>query len=588
MVTGMSRFRFLLELTRPYRGRLLFAMVLTMVYTALAMTPPLANRYLINNVLTNHEWKVAFTAVSLIAFLPLMVAVQAVVNRIVISALGQRLVVDLRTGLYRHVLNLSMRFHGESGAGPLMNKLMTDVGQVQNLLTGETLGILSNIVALAFSLAVMFYFKWQLALIVIVMVTLYSLNYYQLAMRIRSANLELREIMDQVTGRLQERLSGVRLVKTYRRERDETDAFLASTDHALQSGMRSQMLNVSLSTTASLISGLGSTVVWCSALWYVLHGQMQYGDMIAMDTYVWQAIGPAVNLTMVAGTITQALVSLDRILDVMRQIPDIIEKPNALDLSEARGDMALEHVVFGYIENKPLFRDFSLRLPVGKMTALVGHTGCGKTTVTSLLMRLWDVQGGRVTLDGHDLRDLSLRALRRHVGVVPQEPVVFESTVFENIAYGMADATPEQVEEAARAAQIHDHIVTLSDGYQTWLGKDGAKLSVGQKQRIAIARAILRKPAVLILDEATSSLDSESEAAIQEALRIVLRNRTSVVVAHRLSTIVEADQIVAMDKGKIVEMGTHAQLMVIEGGYYRRLYDELKGKHEHEVAGHAE
>jgi len=561
-------------------------MVLTMVYTAIALTPPLANRYFINHVLNKPEWvswRVPFIAISLVAFLPLLLAAQGVMNRIFISALGQRLVVDLRTALYRHILGLSMHFHGETGAGPVMNRLMTDVGMVQSLLTGETLGIISNIVALIFSLVVMFLFNWRLTLVVLLMVVLYTINYYKLARRIRSANLELRDIMDQVAGRLQERLAGVRLVKTYHRERDETDAFLASTDQALQYGMRSDMLRVSLNITASLISGLGSTMVWCGSLWFVLHGQMQYGDMVAMDTYVWQAIGPAVSLTMVAGSITQALVSLDRILEIMRQQPDVTEKPDAYDLHEAKGDMRMEDVVFGYIENQPLFDHFNLHLPMGNMTALVGHTGCGKTTVTSLLMRLWDVQGGRVTLDGHDLRDLTLRSLRRHLGVVPQEPVVFEGTVHDNIAYGMPDATPEQVEEAARAAQIHDYIVTLPKEYQTWLGKDGAKLSVGQKQRIAIARAILRKPAVLILDEATSSLDSESELAIQEAMRIVLHGRTSVVVAHRLSTIVEADQIVAMDKGKIVEMGTHDELMEIEGGYYRRLYEELKGKHEKEV-----
>jgi len=580
MSIGTSRLQFLLNLIRPYRGRLFFAMVLAMVYTAVALTPPLAVRYFINHVQDKKEWNVALFSICLIAFLPLWLAIQGLLNRWVISALGQRLVVDLRTGLYRHVLGLSMQFHGEMGAGPLMNKLMTDVGIVQNLLTGETLGILSNIVALLFSLIVMFLFNWKLTLVVLVMVVLYTINYTKLVKRIRSANLELREVMDQVTGRLQERLAGVRLVKTYTREHDETAAFLASTERALQFGMRSSMLSVSLGVTANLISGLGSTVVWCGSLWFVLHGQMHYGDMLAMDTYVWQAIGPAVSLTMVAGSITQALVSLDRILEVMQQQPDIVERPNAYEVPEAQGDLHMDDVVFGYVEDQPLFDCFNLHLPAGKMTALVGHTGCGKTTVTSLLMRLWDVQGGKIALDGHDIRDLTLRSLRRHMGVVPQEPVVFESSVHDNIAYGMPDATAEQVEEAARAAQIHDYIASLPKGYDTWLGKDGAKPSVGQKQRISIARAILRKPAVLILDEATSSLDSESEFAIQEALKVVLRGRTSVVVAHRLSTIVEADQIVAMDKGKIVEMGTHDELMQIEGGYYRRLYDELKGKHE--------
>ncbi len=550
--------------------------LVTMVAATFTLIPPLAMRFFLDHVLINKEWRLIIVTVAIIGIVPMVNATFTVVNRFLIASLGQRLVVDLRIGLYRHVLNLSMRFHGETGAGPLMSKLMTDVGQVQALITGEALSIFSNVAMLLFGLGLAFWLRWELALVIIVILVLYSFNYYLFARRIRSANLELREIMDQVTGRLQERLAGVRLVKTYCRERDETEAFLASTDRALQFGLRGQMLSVSLNATARFIGG---TVVYCWAAWFVLHGTITYGTMYAMDTYFWYAVTPAVNLTMVAGAITQAFVSLDRILDVMRNVPEVVEQPGAADLpDDVRGDLRLESVHFAYGPDKPLFDGLDLHLPAGKMTALVGHTGCGKTTVTSLLLRLWDVQDGRVTLDGHDVRDLTLRSLRRHTGVVPQEPVVFEGTVFENIAYADPDATLEQAEEAARAAQIHDFILTLPDGYQTWLGKEGSKLSVGQKQRIAIARAILRKPAVLILDEATSSLDSESEAALQAAMRTVLRDRTSVVVAHRLSTIVEADQIVAMDAGRVIEIGTHDELMEIEGGFYRHLYEELKGK----------
>ena len=578
MITGQYRYRFLYDIARPYRGRLLLAVVLTMVFTAGTLAPPMAMRYLIDHVVQPGHWQLLLTAVALITFLPITNVLVAMANRLVIGALGQRIVADLRTGFYRHVLSLTMHFHSEMGAGPIMSRLMTDVGVVQNLVTGETLGIVSSVVALFFAAGMAFTLNWKLALVMMCMVSLYAINYYKFAQRIRNANLELREIMDLVTGRLQERLAGVRLVKTYCRERDETDEFLASTDRALQYGMRGAMLSVSLSSTARMIGGLGSTVIYCCAAYAVLKGEMTYGSLYALDNYVWLAINPAVNLTMVAGTVTQAFVSLDRILEVLQQQSNLREKPGAYDLPAVRGDLRLEGVGFGYAE-KPLLRDFSLHLPAGKMTALVGHTGCGKTTVTSLLLRLWDVQEGCVTLDGHDVRDLTIRTLRHHLGVVPQEPVVFEGTVFENIAYAQPDATLAEVEEAARAAQMHAQICALPDGYQTWLGKDGAKFSVGEKQRIAIARAILRKPAVLILDEATSALDSESEAALQQAMRTVLHGRTSVVVAHRLSTIVEADQIVALSRGRIVEIGTHDELVAREGGYYRRLYEELKGQH---------
>jgi ABC-type multidrug transport system fused ATPase/permease subunit len=306
---------------------------------------------------------------------------------------------------------------------------------------------------------------------------------------------------------------------------------------------------------------------------------MTYGALVALNTYVWMSIEPAITLTQVAGQVAAAQASLDRILHLRHERPDVVEAPGAEELpDDITGDLKLEHVDFAYEKDKPLFRDFSLHLPAGKMTALVGHTGCGKTTVTSLLMRLWDVQGGAVTIDGHDVRGIALRSLRRQTGVVPQEPVVFEGTVMSNIAYAMPEATEAQVEAAARAAQIHDVIADLPKGYHTWLGKEGAKLSVGQKQRIAIARAILMKPAVLILDEATSSLDTESELALQHAMRAVLKGRTSVVVAHRLSTIIEADQIVVMHNGQVLEIGAHDDLMLKEGGAYRKLYEEMRGK----------
>jgi len=589
----LSRKSVIMQFIRPIRGRLIFAMFLTTAYTLFSLLPPLLMRYLLDHVITPQRWMLVPLMVATITLVPIWSALLAAVNRVFIASLGQRLVANLRTSLYRHVLGLSMGFHGRMGSGPVVNRLMGDISIVQQMVTGETLGIVASTVQLAFATGIVFTFNWILGIPMLLMLVLYTANYRKYALRIRGANLDYREIMDTVAGQLQERLAGVRLVKTYCRERDETSTFLATTDRALQHAMHSTMLSVTLGSVARIISGYGSVIIWSGCAWFVLDPEMSmsllgrhmtYGDMQAVNTYVNTAIGPAVGLTMVADSLVRSMASLDRIIEILQQQPDLQESPDAGDLPDhPDGELRMERVFFSYEPDKPLFQGLNLHIPAGKMTALVGHTGCGKTTVTSLLMRLWDVQGGKITIDGVDLRDIKIRSLRKHVGVVPQEPVVFEATVFDNIAYAMPNATLEEVEEAARAAQIHDHIVTLPDGYRTWLGKDGSKLSVGQKQRVAIARAIVGKPAVLILDEATSSLDSESEAALQEALRVVLHGRTSVVVAHRLSTIVEADQIVSMDDGKIIEVGTHDELMYLENGYYRKLYEELKGRSEGEV-----
>jgi ATP-binding cassette subfamily B protein len=330
----------------------------------------------------------------------------------------------------------------------------------------------------------------------------------------------------------------------------------------------------------TFIAGFGSAAVTILGLFRVLEGTLQYGDVFAVNQFVWMALNPAIRITNMAGQLTETFVSVRRVLEVLDEVPSVSPNLDEPAIKAGEGRVEFDKVDFAYVPSAPLYRGLSLTVPAGSTVALVGHTGCGKTTLTTLLMRHWDIQGGEIRIDGQNIAKVNLRSLRRQFGVVLQDPVVFDGTLFENIAYGEPDADEQAVLEAAQAAELGSLLERLPDGLLTEVGTHGIKLSVGEKQRISIARAIVRDPLILIMDEATSSLDSESEALIQRALERVLTGRTSFVVAHRLSTIVGADAIVVMDSGRIVEKGRHEELMQIENGSYRKLYEELRGQAE--------
>jgi ABC-type multidrug transport system fused ATPase/permease subunit len=309
----------------------------------------------------------------------------------------------------------------------------------------------------------------------------------------------------------------------------------------------------------------------------VLLGQLTFGDLIAFNSYLWMLINPVVRLTTIAGQLTETAVSLQRISEVLDEQPDIQSAPGAAPLEIEAGRVEFRDVYFSYSPDEPLFTGLSFEALAGTTVALVGPTGCGKTTLTALLMRYRDLQGGQILIDGKDIMALDLVSLRSAFGVVLQAPLIFEGTLAENIAYGVLRADRDQITAAARMAEVEEFALRLPDGFDTRIGTRGVKLSVGERQRVSIARAILKDPAILIMDEATSSLDSHSEALIQKAMTHVLENRTSFIVAHRLSTITSADQIIVMDSGRIVQRGTHNDLIAVEDGMYGRLYRELSG-----------
>ena len=559
---------------RPFRGRLLIAICLTGSMTLLGMLPPILMKHVIDDVVGLGQWGdagaicLAFLSVNVLA------AAGTYWNYLIIYLVGQRLVFGIRLALFRHIQELSLRFYDQMGTGKIMARIMGDVSRIQNMVTWNTISIVNDLISFVFGLVMIFYFSWQLSLITLALLPLYVVNYMWFVKRIRRKNVTVWKKMDRVVNALQERLKGTRLVRAFTNEDREAAAFADGTRSVLNTAIETTTLSASFSGTSGLLSGLGQTVIYCLGCYYVIVGQMTYGEVAAFSAFVFRVLSPAVRFTEVSNLLEQTSISVERIFEVLDTEPEIVERPNAQALAKVQGHVHFRNVHFSYVPGEPVLQGVDLEVPAGSTVALVGHTGCGKTTLTSLLMRFYDVTEGAIEVDGVDIRDVTLRSLRRNIGAVLQESILFHTSIYENLKYGDRQAKPMQVIEAARAAEVNDFVLDQEDGYDTVVGEGGIVLSVGEKQRLAIARAILTQPGIMILDEATSSLDSRSEALIQKALTRVMQGRTSFIIAHRLATIVNADMIVVMDKGKIKEVGSHEELLALPNGDYRQLYEE--------------
>jgi len=547
------------------------------VFTVLGLMPPLIQRYLLDQVVRPKAWEKLVPVALMVGLVPITAHLIRFVNVRVIMLAGQRLIADVRTAMYRKLLRLSMRFHEENAAGAMVSRLMSDVNTLQRVLTGETVSMVVDIVVVMVALALAFSISPFLASLACALIVFYAAAYAFFSRKIRSATRSYRTVLDQIAGRLQETVAGVKQVRIYNREEWENTMFLERTAESLDRALEGNMGAVNLGVVCMAISGLGSTMIIGLSGRLVLQEVISFGDLMAFNSYLWMLINPVVRLTTIAGQLTETAVSLNRIVEVLEETPEVRSKPGSKRLTVTAGKVEFRDIYFSYKPEEPLFSGLSFTADSGTTVALVGPTGCGKTTLTTLLMRHRDVQGGQILIDGVDIRTADLGSLRAAFGVVLQDPVIFEGTLAENIAYGAPRAERERVVAAARMAEVEEFAARLPDGFDTQIGTKGVKLSVGERQRVSIARAILKDPAILIMDEATSSLDSHSEAMIQKALTHVLEDRTSFVVAHRLSTITSADRIIVMEAGRIVQTGTHDELIAVEEGMYGKLYRELSG-----------
>jgi ATP-binding cassette subfamily B protein len=469
---------------------------------------------------------------------------------------------------------MPLQFFTGTKTGEIMNRVSNDVDNVDNVVTGTLTTIVTNVVLIATTLIAMFLWNWRLALLSIIIVPLMVFPLGPVGRRMYQIRKKTREKRDEIESITQETLSisGITLIKSFAREAYERARFYGAGTRLMQLEVDLAMVGRWFLASVTAMVVVGPALIWYGGGWMAIAGTLKVGVIVAFVSFIQGRLyGPAAALAGIQVQIVSALAVFERIFDYLDMTPEEYDPPGSIALPGVNGDIRFDNVVFSYDGSRTILNDISFHVRPGEVAAFVGPSGAGKTTITALVPRFYDPQGGSVLVDGYDVRSVKLDSLRRHIGIVTQETYLFHDTVASNLRYGKPDATDLEIEAAARAANIADFIGALPDGYETVVGERGHKLSGGERQRLAIARVLLKDPRILILDEATSSLDYENEAAIQKALDIVMRGRTSLVIAHRLSTVLAADVIFVVDEGRIVESGRHATLLA-RGGLYTRLY----------------
>ncbi len=570
----------ILAFSVPYRGRLATALALTLVSAGIALLLPLGIKMLLDDALTEGNRTLLHNLGLGLFVLFLINAVTSYVATVVLQTAGERMVVDLRQKLYRHYQSLDLNFFHGHRIGDLVSRLDNDTDSIQQTISSLVSSAAVNGFKMIGAVALMVALDVRLSLLVLVMAPAATLLSRFFGKILRQMARLLHERQADATSVAQETLSSIQLVQTYARGEHENARYERSLE-AYFEGAKKEVHAHSL--FVSLV-GLMSVLSTIAIFWYggsqVLQGQLQVGDVVAFLFYsqmVTQSIGVLAELS---GGISRMIGSSERVFELLDTTPLVANAADARPATDVEGRLDLQDVTFGYPGREPVLREVSFSVEPGQTVALVGPSGAGKSSLLRLLPRLFDPTEGRILLDGQDLRELELESVRSKLAVVSQEVQLFATTVRENIRYGRLDATDEEVEAAARAARVADFIDDLPEGYDTMVGERGVNLSGGQRQRISIARALLRDAPILILDEATSSVDSESEAKIQDALDRLRSNRTTLIAAHRLSTILEADKILVLEDGRVVEFGSHSEL-IYRNGLYSRLVEQHFRGHGH-------
>lgn len=552
-----------------YKVQVLNTLILMIVVVTVSLANPLLMREAINNYIANGDMQ-GLAILGVVMALINFVAMYCARYRIMImSRVSNKILLKIRQELFIHIQKLSFSFFDSRPVGKILARIIGDVNSLGNLFTSSVTNLIPDAITLMAVAGIMIFMNWKLGLMALVMLPFLSLALFLIQINCRKRWQEYRKKRSNLSAFIHEDYSGIRVVQSFSREKKTEKTFSALSDNVTGSFISAVKLADAFWAVVELSWGIGSIIVFWYGTRLLAAGEIQLGDLVAFTGYIAMFWRPIMNLSNFYNMLITNLSGAERIFEIMDIVPDIVNGENAQELPKIVGEVTFNNVTFAYEDGEEVLKNVSFHIKTGETIALVGHTGAGKTTIVNLISRFYDTTKGQVLIDGYDLKDITVESLRSQMGIMTQDTFMFSGTIKENIRYGKLDATDAEVVAAAQAVKAHEFIIKLEKGYDTDVNERGSRLSVGQRQLIALARALLADPRILILDEATSSIDTQTEKMVQEGLNTLFAGRTSFVIAHRLSTIRNADRIMIVDEGEIKEVGSHQQLLARKGLYYK-------------------